>query len=191
MPSQHTGPFVFERMTEAERIWNAYIDAWNTHRIDAILAAVDERFIYDERPMTMAAPLVGRAAFRKYLAGVFKTLPDLHIDTILCDTAVTVGVAESVMRGTYSARVPGLLRKGCISARVACVFEIARGRLVHERLYWDRANTMRQLGVVAAIASALTTRPVTFSSNDVHEQGSADEKARIIGGRPQDAPPDV
>jgi hypothetical protein len=28
---------------------------------------------------------------------------------------------------------------------VACVFEVAGGMLLHERLYWDRANTMRQL----------------------------------------------
>ncbi len=42
-------------MTEAERVWGAYIDAWNSHDIDAIVAAVDEQFIYDERPMTMTA----------------------------------------------------------------------------------------------------------------------------------------
>jgi steroid delta-isomerase-like uncharacterized protein len=149
-------------MTEAERVWRAYIDAWNTHRIDAILAAVDEQFIYDERPMTMVAPLVGKVAFRKYLAGVFKMLPDLQIDTILCDTGAAVGVAESVMRGTYSVGIAGLFPKGRISARVACVFEVADGRLMHERLYWDRANTMRQLGVIAAVASALATRPATF-----------------------------
>ena len=40
-------------MTEAERLWSAYIDAWNSHDIDAIVAAVDEQFVYDERPMTM------------------------------------------------------------------------------------------------------------------------------------------
>ena len=27
-------------MTESERVWNAYIDAWNTHRIEAVLAAL-------------------------------------------------------------------------------------------------------------------------------------------------------
>ena len=36
-------------MTEAERLWSAYIDAWNSHDIDAIVAAVDEQFVYDER----------------------------------------------------------------------------------------------------------------------------------------------
>ena len=47
-------------MTEAKRLWSAYIDAWNSHDIDAIVAAVDEQFVYDERPMTMRGPVRGR-----------------------------------------------------------------------------------------------------------------------------------
>src|SRR5215204_2756203 len=61
-------------MTEAEHVWRAYIDAWNTHHIDSILAAVAEQFIYDERPMTMKTPLRGKQAFRRYLEGVFNRL---------------------------------------------------------------------------------------------------------------------
>jgi hypothetical protein len=45
---------------------------------------------------------------------------------------------------------------------VACVFEVAGGSLTHERLYWDRANTMRQLGWLPAIVTAATTPAVTF-----------------------------
>lgn len=106
-------------VTQAERVWSAYIDAWNTHHIDSIIAAVDEQFIYDERPMTMATPLRGREAFRKYLEGVFKIFPDLHIETVLCDTGAAVGVAESLMRGTFAGPMP-LARGRRISARVAC-----------------------------------------------------------------------
>ena len=68
-------------MTEAERLWSAYIDAWNRHNIDAIVAAVAEQFVYDERPMTMSAPVRGRHAFREYLKTVFKMFPDLRIQT--------------------------------------------------------------------------------------------------------------
>ena len=150
-------------MTEPERVWKTYIDAWNSHHIDSILAVVADEFIYDERPMTMKAPLKGKQAFRRYLEGVFKRLPDLVIETTLCDTGSTVGVAESVMHGTF-ARPMGvpLGNGGCISARVACVFEVTQGRLSHERLYWDRANTMRQLGLLPSLASAATMRAVVF-----------------------------
>jgi steroid delta-isomerase-like uncharacterized protein len=150
-------------MTEAERIWSAYIDAWNSHDVDAIVAAVAEQFIYDERPMTMTAPVRGRQAFREYLKTVFKTFADLRIQTTSCDTGSSLGVAESVMSGTYAGSKALHLGRGRrISARVACVFEVAGGRLVHERLYWDRANFMRQLGLLPALASAATTRAVTF-----------------------------
>jgi steroid delta-isomerase-like uncharacterized protein len=150
-------------MTEAERLWSAYIDAWNSHDIEAIVFAVAEQFIYDERPMTMTTPICGRQAFREYLKTVLKMFPDLRIQTMLCDTGLSVAVAESVMSGTYAgATVVPLGRGRRISARVACVFEVAGGWLVHERLYWDRANFMRQLGLLPALASAATTRAVTF-----------------------------
>jgi steroid delta-isomerase-like uncharacterized protein len=149
-------------MTQAELVWSAYIDAWNTHDIASIIAAVDEQFIYDERPMTMTTPLRGRQAFRRYLESVFKMFPDLHIETVLCDTGAAVGVAESLMRGTFAGPTP-LARGRRISTRVACVFQVTEGRLVHERLYWDRANTMRQLGLLPSLANAMRTRAVTFS----------------------------
>jgi steroid delta-isomerase-like uncharacterized protein len=151
-------------MTEAERLWSAYIDAWNSHDIEAIVTAVAEQFIYDERPMTMTTPIHGRRAFREYLDTVFKTFPDLRIQTMSCDTGSSLGVAESVMSGTYAgAKGVPLGRGRRISARVACVFEVAGGWLVHERLYWDRGNVMRQLGLLPALASAATTPAVTFS----------------------------
>jgi steroid delta-isomerase-like uncharacterized protein len=150
-------------MTEAERIWIAYIDAWNSHNIDSIAAAVADQFIYDERPMTMTAPVRGRQAFREYLKTVFKMFPDLRMQTTSCDTGSSLAVAESLMTGTYAGSNGLPLGRGRrISARVACVFEVAGGWLVHERLYWDRANFMRQLGLFPALASAATTRAVTF-----------------------------
>jgi len=167
--SQQTRPHVMssdggETVTEAERVWGVYIDAWNTHDIDAIVEVVAEQLVYDERPMTMSGPIHGRLAFRQYLKSVFKMFPDLRIQTTLCDTGSSVAVAESLMRGTYAGSAGIRLGRGRqISARVACVFEVAGGRLTHERLYWDRANTMRQLGLLPAIANAATTQAVTLS----------------------------
>src|SRR4030095_2175111 len=138
-------------MTEAERLWSAYIDAWNSHDIDAIVAAVAEQFIYDERPMTMTTPIRGRQAFREYLKTVFKMFPDLRIQTMSCDAGSSLSVAESVMSGTYAgAKGVPLGRGRRISARVACVFEVVGGWLVHERLYWDRGNVTRPLRFLRA-----------------------------------------
>jgi hypothetical protein len=68
------------------------------------------------------------------------------------------------MSGTYDgAKGVPVGRGRRISARVACVFEVGGGWPVHERLYWDRGNVMRQLGLLPALASAATTPAVTFS----------------------------
>ena len=150
-------------MTEAERVWGAYIDAWNRHDIDDIVAAFAEELVYDERPMTMTEPIRSQQAFRDYLKNVFKMFPDFRIQTTLCETGSSVGVAESLMTGTYAGNAGVPLGRGRpISARVACIFQVAGGRLLFERLYWDRANTMRQLGLLPAVANAATASAVTF-----------------------------
>jgi steroid delta-isomerase-like uncharacterized protein len=150
-------------MTEAERVWTTYISAWNRRDIDSILATVAEEFVYDERPMTMSHVIRGRPAFREYLHRIFDIFPDLRIQVTSCESGSSLAMAESIMRGTYAGRSLAPFGRGRqISARVACVFEVAGGMLLHERLYWDRANTMRQLGLVPAIVSVATAPVVVF-----------------------------
>jgi predicted ester cyclase len=135
----------------------------NVEESYSIVAGVAEQFIYDERPMTMSSPVRGRHAFREYLKAVFQMFPDLQIQTTSCDTGSSLAVAESLMSGTYAGNKGLSFGRGRrISARAACVFEVTGGWLVHERLYWDRANFVRQLGLLPALASAATTRAVTF-----------------------------
>ena len=66
------------------------------------------------------------------------------------------------MRGTHLGKLSGLpatWRR--ITTRVACVFEVREGKLAHERLYWDRANSLRQLGRFAAIVAVALGLPVS------------------------------
>jgi steroid delta-isomerase-like uncharacterized protein len=150
-------------MTEAERVWTAYINAWNKHDIDSVLATVAEQFVYDERPMTMSDVIRGRQAFREYLRGIFDLFPDLRIQVTSCESGSSLAMAESILWGPYAGRTVAPFGRGRqISARVACVFEVTGGMLLHERLYWDRANTMRQLGLVPAIVSVATAPVVVF-----------------------------
>ena len=149
-------------MSSPQQVWRTYIDAWNRHDIDAILHSVTDDFIYDERPMTMDRPLQGRPAFRAYLERTFAAFPDLSIDLTSCDAGSTLTVSESVMRGTHMGRLNGMpATRQRITVRVACVFEVRDGRLAHERLYWDRANTVRQLGRLAAILAVAFKPPVS------------------------------
>jgi hypothetical protein len=38
------------QMNGLQQAWLSYIDAWNRHDVEAILASVTDDFIYDERP---------------------------------------------------------------------------------------------------------------------------------------------
>jgi len=142
----------------AQEVWRRYIDAWNRHEVEAILQLVTEDFIYDERPVTMDRPLRGRPALRAYLERTFTAFPDLSIVVTSCEAGPSLAVSEAVMRGTHLGSLNGMpATRRRITTRVACVFEVKDDKLAHERLYWDRANTMRQLGrIVAVMAVAFT-----------------------------------
>ena len=127
-------------MNRSQQVWRRYIDAWNRHDVDAILDSVTDDFIYDERPATMDRPLQGRQAFRAYLERTFTAFPDLRIEVTSCEAGSTLAVSES-----------------------HCVFEVRDDRLAHERLYWDLANTLRQLGRFAALL-AVAFRPSVSES---------------------------
>jgi taurine dehydrogenase small subunit len=143
-------------MHSLQQVWLSYIDAWNRHDVEAILAHVTDDFIYDERPATMDRPLRGRLAFRAYLERTFTAFPDLRIDVTSFDAGSALGVSESIMRGTHSGKLGALpATQKRITTRVACIFEVRNGKLAHERLYWDRANTLRQLGRFVAVFSAI------------------------------------
>lgn len=143
-------------MDDAKRVWDLYIQAWNRHDIEGILAAVSDDFIYDECPMTMRQPLVGKTDFANYLTRVLTAFPDLSIELLSLDTGEKMAWSESLMRGTQTGKMGRLPpSKKQMVVRVACAFEVAHGRLIHERLYWDRANTLRQFGAVASVFGIL------------------------------------
>lgn len=149
-------------MSTSQHVWRSYIDAWNRHDVGAILDCVTDDFIYDERPATMDRPLQGRAAFRAYLERTFTAVPDLRIDVTSCDAGSGLAVSESIMRGTHVGRLGGLTAtRRRFTTRVACVFEVRGGKLAHERLYWDRANTLRQLGRFVAVVAVALRPPVS------------------------------
>jgi steroid delta-isomerase-like uncharacterized protein len=151
-------------MNRSQQVWRRYIDAWNRHDVDAILDNVTDDFIYDERPATMDRPLQGRRAFRAYLERTFTAFPDLRIEVTSCEAGSTLAVSESIMRGTHLGSLGGLsATRRRITTRVACVFEVRDDRLAHERLYWDLANTLRQLGRFAALL-AVAFRPSVSES---------------------------
>ncbi len=179
--------FTRQHMSSPQRMWRNYIDAWNRHDVDAILASVTDDFIYDERPAMMDRPLQGRPAFRVYLERTFTAFPDLRIDLTSCDAGSALDVSESVMRGAHLGRLDGMrATRKRITARVACVFEVRDGKLAHERLDWDRANTVRQLGRLPAMLAVALKPPVSEAAllRSVEKRPSRLRRDGADGARP-------
>ena len=153
-------------MSDAIGVWRAYIEALNRHDVEAVLEVVSEDVIYDERPMTMRAPVVGKERMAAYWRRAFAILPDLSIEILTLDVGRDGAWSESIMRGTQSGKVGWTPPSGKrMEARVACAFQVTAGKLAHERLYWDRANTLRQFGRIPAVIGLLRNPVVWFSGS--------------------------
>ena len=140
----------------AKSTWESYIEGWNKHNVETILATVVDDFIYDECPMSMSKPLKGKEAFEDYLNRIFTAFPDLSIKITSFDTGQKSAWSESILRGTQTGKIGGLPpSKKQMTVKVACVFGVAEGKLVYEHLYWDRANTLRQFGKIASVIGLL------------------------------------
>lgn len=143
---------------ETKEVWLRYIKAWNQHDVEKIVSYVSDDFVYDECPTTMSEPLKGKEEMRRYLTRVFKNIPDFNITLISLDAGAEMGWSESVMDGHMKIK-RGLLKiESVIHAKVACRFNVEDGKLVKENLYWDRGNTLKQIGKLPAVLEMLFTR---------------------------------
>ena len=136
---------------EAKQAWLHYIESWNDHDVQRILHNVSDDFVYDECPMTMHKPLKGKVEMRKYLMRVFTILPDIHISLTSLDVGHEMGFSESIMKGTFQKNIAMICIKRTINVKVACRFNVSNNLLTRENLYWDRGNTLKQLGFIPAM----------------------------------------
>ena len=123
---------------------------------------------YDDEPW--GDHRVGRDEVRQYYADLMSALPDLTIDVLRRHVASDAIVLEVAIRGTHLGpwrQLPGTGRR--VDVPLCGVFTFDAGnRLAGERIYYDRAMVLRQLGVfrepltpAGRVATALL-HPVTI-----------------------------
>ena len=135
--------------------------AWQRHTYaefvlkdaDAALAAMTEHPYL--LMIATGTACVGRAAVREYYADHF--LPAIPPDLELASLSQTIGsdrlVEEMVLRFTHTMEMDWLLptlrptgrRAEFIIAAVICFED---GKVAHERIYWDQATLLSQMGVL-------------------------------------------
>jgi steroid delta-isomerase-like uncharacterized protein len=121
----------------------------NRHDLDALLATFGAHAEYEDAPWGERHD--GMAAVREYYAGLFRAAPDLHIEVKNRHVAADAVVLEVLITGTHLGAWRGLPATGRRLAFPLCaVFTFDDDdRMLGERIYYDRATVLRQLGVMS------------------------------------------
>jgi steroid delta-isomerase-like uncharacterized protein len=132
------------------QVVNRHIDAENRHDPDGVVASFDQPN-YDIPPFGEAGQVHGAEAVRQLWADLIAGFPDVHIEAgphRHTDDAVFV---EVTLTGTHQGEWAGIPATGRqASVRIACLYEFEEDRLVCERVWFDFATILRQLGVLAS-----------------------------------------
>lgn len=154
-------------MTVAEAEWNArlalveeHVRAENRHDLEAVMATFGPAARYDDEPW--ADHRGGRDGVRAYYTELMRALPDLVIDINRRHIAEESIVLEVTIRGTQLGAWRGLPATGRKVGFPLCgvfTFDV-NGRLAGERIYYDRATVLHQLGIFRE-PSSLTGRLFT------------------------------
>jgi steroid delta-isomerase-like uncharacterized protein len=136
-----------DRMATRLKLVEEHVRHENDHNLEAIMGTFGATAHYDDEPWD--AHYVGRDAVRAFYEGMLQALPGLRIDVLHTHASNTAVVIEVVIRGQHLGPWRGLPATGAQIELPLCgifTFDDAE-HLAGERIYYDRATLLRQLGV--------------------------------------------
>jgi steroid delta-isomerase-like uncharacterized protein len=158
-----------DRIAARLKLVDEHVRHENDHDIEAIMGTFGATAHYDDEPWD--AHYIGRDAVRAFYAGLLQALPGLRIDVLHAHASASAVVLEVVIRGRHLGPWRGLPPTGAQIELPLCgifTFDEAE-RLAGERIYYDRATLLRQLGVfhepdrAMGRITALLTHPLTMA----------------------------
>lgn len=141
----------------------------NAHDLDGVMKTFSASSYYDEEPW--GEHHVGHGAVRGHYEQLFGAAPDLFIDIRRRHATEEAVILECQISGTHEGPWRGLPPTGRRIQFPICAvydFEDDGDKLAGERIYYDRATVLNQLGVMhkpeSLLGRALTalTHPVTL-----------------------------
>jgi steroid delta-isomerase-like uncharacterized protein len=150
-------------------IVDEHVSLENEHNLDGIMRTFGESARYDDEPWD--AHYMGRQEVRAFYAQLLRAMPDLHIDIRRRHASEDAIVLEVIIRGRHLGVWRGLPATGRqIEFPLCGVYTFDQGdRLAGEKIYYDRATVLRQLGVFHEPESwrgritTVLTHPVTVA----------------------------
>jgi steroid delta-isomerase-like uncharacterized protein len=121
-----------------------HVEAENKHDVDAAIATF---YAPNYEVMPMGVTHDGKTAVGELLSGIFKGFPDFTVDIKKTHHSDDAVILDARMKGTHLGDWAGLkATKRAMDIPVACIFEFDKDRLVCEKVYFDMATLMNQLG---------------------------------------------
>jgi len=164
-----SAPIPKDRTSARIALVEQHIRLENEHDLQGVLQTFGDSAHYDDQPW--AEHYQGRDGVRQFYEQLMNALPDLEIDVQhrhVTDDAILV---EVMIRGTHRGSWRGLPPTGRrIEFPLCGIYTFDNDdRLAGEKIYYDRATVLRQLGVfhepqsLLGQISTLVTHPVTIA----------------------------
>lgn len=119
----------------------------NEHNLEGVIQTFGDAARYDDEPWNKHYE--GREQVRQFYEQLMAALPDLSIEIVRRHVAAETVILEVIIRGTQLGPWRGLPATGRrVEIPLCGVYTFsADDRLAGERIYYDRAMVLRQLGV--------------------------------------------
>jgi steroid delta-isomerase-like uncharacterized protein len=119
----------------------------NAHDVEGVIQTFGDAARYDDEPWN--THYEGRERVREFYGQLMAALPDLSIEIMRRHVAAETIILEVVIRGTQSGPWRGLPATGRrVEVPLCGVYTFGSdNRLAGEKIYYDRAMVLRQLGV--------------------------------------------
>jgi steroid delta-isomerase-like uncharacterized protein len=133
--------------SERLRLVDEHIACENAHDLDGIVATFGQSARYDDEPWD--AHYLGREEVRTFYAQTLAALPDMTIDVRRRYVADEAVIVEVIIAGHHLGPWRGLPATGRMVSFPLCgiyTFDAAN-RLAGEKIYYDRATVLGQLGL--------------------------------------------
>jgi steroid delta-isomerase-like uncharacterized protein len=140
-------PVTFDRQARRMALVEEHVRCENAHDLDGVLSTFGDSARYDDEPW--AEHHEGRDGVRRFYGTLMAAVPDLSIEIVKRHVADETIVLEVIIHGTQLGAWRGLPPTGRKLAIPLCgiyTFD-PDDRLAGERIYYDRALVLRQLGI--------------------------------------------
>jgi steroid delta-isomerase-like uncharacterized protein len=138
------GPLSSRVDADDTAIAQAWIDAWNSHNPDTVVALFAKNAVVED--VTLGVVSRGLTEIRDFAVGSFTAFPDIHVDLVNSPLKGGHGTIEWVFSGTDTGGFGGTGKP--FSVRGVTVMDVHGTKLTRETDYWDLATVLKEIGLL-------------------------------------------